>query len=171
MSLHVRILWNKPVPINPTDSILNPLINLRIQKLAQICSPMVSRPTLSFSRTLWSLFESGESKDVGPRRQGGGLLHLRWPFGLREVVETAVLLPVGGGTPSSSRVRVMFPATAAAASRNKVLSSSPSPRRCSTPVPAASSWRRVSPRGVPVHESVGGGSLSSRGDGGAGFLL
>ena len=84
------------------------------------------------SLTLWSLFESGESKPAG------GLLHLRWPFGLREVVETAVLPPVGGGT---SSFRVRFLVAAAAASRNKVLPWSPPPRWCSTSAPAASLWR------------------------------
>jgi hypothetical protein len=53
-----------------------------------------------------------EAKASAPVSAGGagGLPRLRWPSRLREVVETAVLLPVGGGDPSSSRVR--FPAAA-----------------------------------------------------------
>ena len=52
----------------------------------------------------------------------GGLSRLRWPSGLREVVETAGPLPVGGSPSSRSRVR--FPATRPRRRRNHGIRSS-----------------------------------------------
>jgi len=88
-----------------------------------------------------------------------GLPRLRWPSGFREVVETTVLPPVGGGRPSSVRVR--FPAVASS-SWNKVLPRSPPPRWCSTPASVASPWRWCSRRGAPVQESSAGDSSIQR---------
>lgn len=87
---------------------------------------------LFLSRTLTSRYCLREEKASAPVAAGGagGLPRLRWPSGLCEVVETAVLPPVGSGRPSNVRVR--FPA-AAAASWNKVLPRSP-PRLVGSPL-------------------------------------
>ena len=104
---------------------------------------------LSLSRTLPSSYylRGARASDLVP---AGGLPHLRWPPGLREVLETVVLLPVGGGGPGWPRVRVWFPAAASRQWRRRRQGIKSSPRWYSAPVPAASSWRRVSLCGVSV---------------------
>ena len=109
---------------------------------------------LSLSRTLPSSYylRGARASDLVPAGGAGGLPHLRWPPGLREVLETAVLLPVGGGGPGWPRVRVWFPAAASRRRRHQGIRSSRSlSRLAGTPL-----WcrRRARGGGSPHVESL-----------------